>query len=1071
MNKKFYIVMSALFLTLYLTFTTIQAAPGSLDFTFDGDGKVTTQIGVSNANGLAVALQTDGKMVVVGASGGDFTILRYNTDGSLDLSFDADGIVITPVADGADNDAATSVVIQADGKIVVAGYYNLFTPSLNKSTADNFGGGGGTNFTHFAVVRYNINGSLDTGFDSDGIAKTTISGNGDDVAQSVAIQTDGKIVAAGYTSIGNQDSNFAAVRYNTNGSLDTTFNAAGLMPGVVTTDINFYYDYAASVVIQTDGKIVVVGTSGNFNSSNSDFAVVRYNADGTNDTTFSADGKVTTHIANGDNASAVALQGNGKIIVVGGVDGADATFATIRYNSDGSLDTGFDSDGIVLTNVVAGFENANAVKVQSDGKIIVGGNAAGNFGLVRYSANGALDTSWGTNGIVTTDFGFSNDIASSLAIQTDGKIVAAGSSGGRIAVARYFGPPIPIPGELDLTFDTDGKVTTCCGNSPGHSVAIQYDGKIVVGGSRINLSNFRGEIWLVRYNTDGSIDASFGNSGTVTVLTVTDNAAPGRVVIAIQSDSKIVVAYSGAGSSGHGTFVYRFNPNGSSDASFGTNGVVNVHGDLYNDVYSTMALTIQPDGKILVAVRHHEDVANSPIVMAFGVLRFNSDGSPDSTFGNNGFAFTTSLLGNPQSQDIPEAITVQADGKIVMVGLARRSNGSTAFGVVRYNPNGSLDTSFDSDGIVTTQIGIAGDRDEPYSVGIQPDGKIVVAGFSRDNTVFESFAVVRYNSNGSLDTSFDGDGKLLVFGGYATSNKLIIQPNGKIVIGGGNNGGDFALLRFNSDGSPDGIWGTNGIVTTDFGNTEQVNSMALQTDGKIVAVGSYSNITAIARYIGDEITTVVNTPAGSNVTVQSGNATVTFALVSQAGTTSFTPINPSTAGTLPGGYWFGSGLPAFEISTTAIYTAPVTVCLQVPSVTTAAELDTLHLFHGEGGVLVNRTVSRTFATKTICASVTSLSPFVVAQNLAPSAATVSIGGRVSDVNGNGISKARVSITNPNGETQTVLTNSFGYYRFDEVPVGETYVISVRHKRFQFANQTQVVFVGDEITDIAFVALP
>ncbi|CAN5262307.1 hypothetical protein BH10ACI1_BH10ACI1_23780 [soil metagenome] len=214
-----------------------------------------------------------------------------------------------------------------------------------------------------------------------------------------------------------------------------------------------------------------------------------------------------------------------------------------------------------------------------------------------------------------------------------------------------------------------------------------------------------------------------------------------------------------------------------------------------------------------------------------------------------------------------------------------------------------------------------------------------------------------------------------------------------------------------------------------------------------------------------------NTPTGTNISALSGTVSVTFSNVGTGGTTTAVAIDPATTGNLPGGYSFGAGFPAYEITTTAIYTAPITVCLQVPGVISLAVFNALNLFHDEGGVLVNRTVSRDFATKTICASVTSLSPFAVAQNLAPLAANVSVGGQVIDANGSGISKARVSITNPNGETLTVLTNSFGYYRFDDVVVGETYIISVNSKRFQFANQTQVIFVGEEITDIVFVALP
>lgn len=211
------------------------------------------------------------------------------------------------------------------------------------------------------------------------------------------------------------------------------------------------------------------------------------------------------------------------------------------------------------------------------------------------------------------------------------------------------------------------------------------------------------------------------------------------------------------------------------------------------------------------------------------------------------------------------------------------------------------------------------------------------------------------------------------------------------------------------------------------------------------------------------------TGIGTNVTATSGTVSVTFSGVSTAGTTTQVPIDPTTAGTLPGGYSFGVGFPAYEITTTANYTAPITVCLQVPSVTSMAVFNALNIFHSEGGVLVNRTSSRDFPSRTICGIVTSLSPFVVAEDLAPTAANVNVSGRVSDTNGNGIAKVRVSITNQNGETRSVITGSFGFYRFDEIPVGETYVIIAIHKRYQF--NSQVITVSEDIQNADFTAEP
>ncbi|MFT6765834.1 MAG: putative delta-60 repeat protein [Alteromonas naphthalenivorans] len=217
------------------TYQTISA--GTLDGSFGGgDGKVTTNI---NGGDIAygVAIQSDGKIVVVGESNSSFGVARYNTDGSLDTSFDTDGFLTTNFGSV---DAAYGVAIQSDGKIVVSG---------------NSG-------NDFAVARYNTDGSLDTTFDTDGKLTTDIGSSSTDVAYGVAIQADGKIVV-----VGDNGSDFAVVRYNTDGSLDTTFDTDGKL----TTDIGTATaDTARAVTIQTDGKIVVVGRSAN------DFAVVRY---------------------------------------------------------------------------------------------------------------------------------------------------------------------------------------------------------------------------------------------------------------------------------------------------------------------------------------------------------------------------------------------------------------------------------------------------------------------------------------------------------------------------------------------------------------------------------------------------------------------------------------------------------------------------------------------------------------------------------------------------------------------------------------------------------------------------
>lgn len=221
-----------------------------------------------------------------------------------------------------------------------------------------------------------------------------------------------------------------------------------------------------------------------------------------------------------------------------------------------------------------------------------------------------------------------------------------------------------------------------------------------------------------------------------------------------------------------------------------------------------------------------------------------------------------------------------------------------------------------------------------------------------------------------------------------------------------------------------------------------------------------------------------NTPTGSSVIVQSAanDATVNFTQVGNAGTTTFTPISPpSSAGTPPQGYTIPNNEPAYDITTTASYTPPVTVCFRVSSINDQAEFARVRILHGEGGQLVDRTILQPnspapdFATRTVCARVNSLSPFVAA--LAPTASTaasVSVGGRVMTMKGKGIRDVVVTMTDSTGNVRTTTTNEFGYYRFDDVEVGETYILSVRGKRFTFIQPSLVLNVSEDCTDINFI---
>ena len=384
-------------------------------------------------------------------------------------------------------------------------------------------------------------GDLDTTFGTGGIATTHL-GSLYDYGESVALQSDGKIVTAGYFYNGT-DYDFALVRYNNDGTLDTSFSG----DGIVTTDIGNLGDFATSIAIQSDGKIIVAGNS--LTSGNYKFALVRYNTDGTLDTSFSGDGKVTTSIGSLDDfASAIAIQGDGKIVVTGYSNNATTSddFAVVRYNTDGTPDTTFSGDGIVTTALGVTNDRSYSIAIQTNGKIVVAGysnnaSTSDDFAVVRYNTDGTLDTSFSGDGKVTTALGVSDDRFYSIGLQSDGKIVAAGSSyddTGSIfdfALVRYN-----TDGTSDSSFSGDGIVTTSVGaSSQILSIALQSDGKIVAAGYSYTGSG-NTDFALVRYNTDGTSDSSFSGDGKV--ITAISGLEDSATSVVLQSDGKIVAA-------------------------------------------------------------------------------------------------------------------------------------------------------------------------------------------------------------------------------------------------------------------------------------------------------------------------------------------------------------------------------------------------------------------------------------------------------------------------------------------------------------------------------------------------
>lgn len=392
----------------------VSAADSDLDQSFDLDGKVTTDFFGSYDSATTVLIQPNGKLVAVGSAqgGGDFAVVRYDSDGTPDPAFGNGGRAALDFAGGVALDGA----LQPDGKIVVVGRANGINP-----TAD------------FGLVRFDAQGNPDPTFGMGGKVATDFAGDFD-AATGVALQSDGKIVVAGRaTMAGNAD--FAVARYDTNGVLDPTFG----MGGKATLDFFGGKDGGADVALQKDGKIVLASDVQGLGSQ--DFGVARFTTSGIPDAMFGNGGKATLDFAGGtDNGTSVALQSDGKIVVAGTANNY-AGFAAARFNTDGTPDGGFGLGGKVVTTLNG---IANDLAVQSDGKIVLAGTTDGtgtDFGVVRLNNNGTPDAGFGNGGNLRTDFFGHDEGSGAVAIQSDGKIIVGGFAnlGGEtdVALARY----------------------------------------------------------------------------------------------------------------------------------------------------------------------------------------------------------------------------------------------------------------------------------------------------------------------------------------------------------------------------------------------------------------------------------------------------------------------------------------------------------------------------------------------------------------------------------------------------------------------------------------------------------
>ncbi|MFO1486771.1 MAG: choice-of-anchor D domain-containing protein [Verrucomicrobiaceae bacterium] len=856
---------------ILLNGTGTLPAPGELDPSFGTGGKVTTAIGTGDDVVRAIAVQADGKIVLAGeaniSGGDDFALARHNADGTLDTSFGTGGKVTTPFAGTLD--WARAVAIQPDGKIVAAG---------------SSGSGSGTD--DFAVARYLANGTLDTTFSGDG--KLTVSLGGNDDVSALCLQTDGKIVVVG--SVYTSTSNVGVIRLNADGTLDNTFSGDGIL--LTTFGGN---DNGTSVALQADGKIVIGGYSFLGSPTNGKILITRLNADGTLDSGFGTGGKVNTDTGFNTPIYALMIRPDGRILLGGGrLNGSNWDFLLASYTAAGVLDTSFGSSGLVVIDF-GGNETIAGLARQPNGKIIAAGtsNATGtnDFAVSRLLDGGSLDTTFNTTGKKTIAIGSGSDTAACAAIDAGGSILLGGTSyngtNNDFALVRIAGDPLvpeitveqPAGSALTDAVSSVSFANVLVATSAQKTFTIRNDGTANLSGLAVTVDGTAAGDFSA--GSLGSNDLAPGASTTFTVTftpsTTGLRSASLHIASNDEDENPFDIALDGTGVSPEITIEQPAGTalvDGTANVDFGTRIVGSLPATrtftLRNDGTATLnsigltidgaqstdftvspplPATLAPGASTTFTVSFTPGASGSRTA-ALHIASSDADENPfditvsgtgvlpgalDPSFGTGGKV--TTAIGS--GDDVVRAIAVQADGKIVLAGESNISGGDD-FALARYNADGTLDTTFGTGGKVTTPF--AGTLDWARSVAIQPDGKIVAAGSSGSGSGTDDFAVARYLANGTLDTTFSGDGKFTVsLGGNDDVSALCLQPDGKIVVVGSvyTSTSNVGVIRLNTDGTLDNTFSGDGILLTTFGGNDNGTSVALQADGKIV-IGGYS---------------------------------------------------------------------------------------------------------------------------------------------------------------------------------------------------------------------------------------
>lgn len=738
-------------------FSVVQYLPdGRLDHDFDIDGKRTVNFGAGQEIAYAAALLPDGRAVVAGFAGDagfeDFAVTRLTPEGQPDVSFAGTGKASYDFNFGMDY--AYAVMLQPDGKIVLAGY----------TSPDGFE-------SDFALLRLLPNGQPDPDFGVDGRVVQSFSAVSDLIFDA-KLQADGKIVVAGQVYNDDFSSDFIVARYRSDGQLDTDFADNGVARLDLGND-----DLARGIALQSDGKIVVAGVTV------LDFfprvGVVRLLSNGLADDSFGDNGILTIEPGPAGNfCTDVLAQPDGGILLSGMLENTDfRDFFLLRLLPDGSPDISFGNAGQVISSVSPTNDNAYRMAVDASGDILLAGTSErtinADFALLRYSADGHPDTDFGQNGVVLTDVDASFDLLYKMLLLPDEKILCAGSAYKAAGSGFEFYPGIlrlQPNGAPDASF---GQAESFL-NPPAQGTLLDIvrasDGKIAGAGM------FNGVAGLIRLEENGQPDASFGANG---IATSSFGEGSSYHALAFTPDGKLLAAGASPLPVQEGVMV-RYTSQGAFDLNFGLNGQAQAPaGFLVWEQLHTLS-----DGKFLALGTRWVSGSSRDYL-----VQFLENGSVDLNFGSGGLVIDA---GMPGSQQNANTFLRLPSGKLLVAG------GGGSFAFAQLLPNGAIDPAFGNNGFIAHTFG-NDDNAIVVDLAVQADGRIVAVGKSGvTNNADPDFqiAITRLLPDGNLDTDFGINGIIRLAGKVAL--QVIPLDNDQLLVGGQQNNGqndDVVLVR------------------------------------------------------------------------------------------------------------------------------------------------------------------------------------------------------------------------------------------------------------------------------------